>query len=108
MIPKDYYLYYVKTDDGRFEERSDITVPLGVFVPTVTLYKLYCGWARSTGVRNIESPEAFGRHLTEVLGPHVRLSGGKRPWGYFIPEGAKLREGVMKAWGIKEQAGHTK
>jgi hypothetical protein len=115
-----------KTNKEVWKTHAETAVPLrkdgpDIYVPTAGMYKLYCSWARKMGERNIPSVEAFGRQMTEVLGPSLRIGPvedtvtvlvngqpmtqrvpAKRPMGYRVVP-ATLGKDVEKAWNIQKE-----
>ena len=102
-----HYEYVVANSAGGWKTDFGREVPLDSHVPTTTLFTMLLGWAHSTRERNFDAtnPSAFGRKLTEVLGPHRRMSVAdngvqKQLWAYKIPPADELRELVYKAAGL--------
>ena len=92
-------------------ERNVDSIPLDSYALTTTLFTMLLGWAHSTRERNFDATNsrAFGRKLTEILGPHKRLTVElqergklikKQLWAYKIPSADDLREQIYKAAGI--------
>jgi hypothetical protein len=81
------------------------TLPLSQTIETASLLSSYTDFCRRQGQRCVDE-RSFGKALATMFGKDARArlpaqgSGGRRPWGYAVPDAEAWRQALDQYLGI--------